>query len=164
MDAITLDRLLIDRALGALEPDVEVLLDEYLSRHPADADRLAVTGETVALSRKLLRTEERAALPDFRSFQEPASRRRGILVFRTVGIAASLLFCFLLGRYSDSSGPEAVRPPVVVHVDPAPEKDGGGGIWSLKRVAGGARPVRPSRWEWVSPVRRPEFVEQGETM
>lgn len=50
-----LERLLMDRALGRLEPDVEALLSEYLARDPAATAHATELQEVVRMATKAVR-------------------------------------------------------------------------------------------------------------
>ena len=50
-----LERLLMDRALGRLDPDAEVLLADYLANDPAAATQARELQETVQLATEVLR-------------------------------------------------------------------------------------------------------------
>jgi anti-sigma factor RsiW len=51
-----LERLLMDRALGRLDPDAEVLLTDYLNNDPAAATQARELEETVRLATEILRS------------------------------------------------------------------------------------------------------------
>jgi len=164
MDNEILDRLLIDRAVGALDPDVETLLDDYLARNREIEERFLETAEVVKLSRTLLRSEGNATLPAFQVPHEFRSSRRRILPLQIVGAAAALLVSFFLGRqYPDNELPQsrqsiAVSVPVETH--PPSE-----GMWTITRTRlSPKRPIRTTYWKWTSPVRQPEAVNQGEVL
>ena len=50
-----LERLLMDRALGRLDPDAEVLLAGYLANDPAAATQARELHETVSLATEVMR-------------------------------------------------------------------------------------------------------------
>ncbi len=50
-----LERLMMDRALGRLDPDTEVLLADYLANDPAAATQAHELQETVQLATKVMR-------------------------------------------------------------------------------------------------------------
>ena len=75
-----LNRLLIDRSLGALAPDVAALLEAYLEREPADSEAAAEIEESVRLARKALEGGPAVQLPPLKMLplpeQPPAEHRR----------------------------------------------------------------------------------------
>ena len=52
MNKMNLDALMVDRALGALSPDTEALLEAYLSQNPGMAMDMDRTTDTVDLCYK----------------------------------------------------------------------------------------------------------------
>ena len=50
-----LERLLMDRALGSLNPDAEVLLADYLANDPSAATQARELQETVQLATEVMR-------------------------------------------------------------------------------------------------------------
>ena len=159
MDKEILDRLLMDRALGALEPDVEALLEHYLAQHPDDSVRCRETEDLVSLSRDLLRSTPPQSLPAMTSV--PLRRMKRL---QPLGIAAALLVCFMMGRKFAGVQLDPVVPHPVVAVSGLEHpKESLSGIWSLRReTVQVRRPERSSRWKWTSPVRQPELLKQGE--
>lgn len=163
MDHDALDRLLMDRAVGELNADVEALLDEYLERHPATQEHYLETVETVKLSRSLLRSEDREGLPAFQVSREFVVSRRRMTTLQTVGMAASLLICFFMGRQFAENKKPIVRTPVVAqHMRERSESTTG--IWSLSRFRTDSKPIRESNWKWSSPVQQPKPLNQGELL
>ncbi|MBN2161980.1 MAG: hypothetical protein JXR25_16615 [Pontiellaceae bacterium] len=163
MDKDIMDRLLMDRALGVLDPDVEALLEYYLARHPDAADCDRKTAELVSLSREVLRADgEREALPAC-----PSVPRRRMVLLQPLGIAAALAVCFLIGQQFAAVPPSgevaSTAVPVSSRMDDviAPST----GIWSLRREAAPARRTeRLTRWKWASPVRQPKVCKQGDEL
>lgn len=163
MNKETLDRLIIDRALGALDPDVETLLNDYLERAGISSEEHCLTHEVVRLSRNLLRTERDAALPAFRIPTPVRDRKRRLVVLQAAGVAAMLMIGFFFGRgYSGGSEPVSKRP-LVVAVANEPSASGPG-IWSINRYRKLSTSHRPASWKWTSAVRQPELVNQGELL
>ena len=161
MDKETLDRLLIDRALGALEPDVKELLDAYLQQAGVSADPYSETEDVVRLSRNLLKTEGEAVLPAFRGPKSVRNRQRQFVILQTTGIAAMLLIGFFIGRGRVADNEPVSKCPVVVSVASAPSDSG---IWSINRFRKLSTSNRRSTWKWTSPVRQPEPVNPGEIL
>ena len=58
MNETFLDALLIDRALGALPPETEALLEAYLVQNHELMNELDKTVETVSLARNAFKEEE----------------------------------------------------------------------------------------------------------
>lgn len=111
MNAETLDRLMLDCALGQLPPDSEALLDEYLRLHPDAAELGAEYAETVGLTRKILVAP--APKQAFPAMKTPA----GHYFHRAWPIAASFLvgagFMFTIGRPKDHPALVEERPETV---------------------------------------------------
>lgn len=161
MNKEILDRLLIDRALGALDSDTKALVDDYLAHHPDAQTQYEATCEVTELSRNLLR-EEGTEAPPLRFPQKSTVRRRMIFP-NAVGLAASLLICFYLGKQFPTQ-PSAPPPlPMTAHAE-NDSRDDNMGIWSLKRFHSPDRPVRSTQWKWTSPVRQPELIDKGELL
>jgi hypothetical protein len=94
MDTETLERLLMDRALGALPADAEALLAAWVSDHPekrAVAERIE---RTVGAARAALAEEKPVRLPPFpveAIGRRLAERRRWAVVGEVAGLAACVL-------------------------------------------------------------------------
>jgi len=131
MNPETLERLLIDRACGALSDDVNELLDDHLAGRPELA---AEIDETVALARRALQPARAVQLPPPR-YARGASQAWRVPVW-AVGMAA----CFVAGL---AASRWTARP--VAHSAPTPA------------VALAQEQPTPTREEvvWVSPVRMP---------
>ena len=78
MNPDTLERLIMDDALGALEPDVRELLQAHLAQAPEAANHQAVIQETVCATREQLSSASADtapnALPDFKALMQPTAR------------------------------------------------------------------------------------------
>jgi hypothetical protein len=169
MNAETLDRLMMDRALGAMEGDVAALLDAYLEASPQAAARARQTRETVDLARRALGSPGAGdapppAYPRLRVQAAARARRRRGLLKQAAALAAVLVIGAALGALVSSGRlPPKVSPRSVAFL-PQPEgppwplsaavarADGGeGGFWSAGRLwnrrsqAAGAPPVSPLR-------------------
>jgi hypothetical protein len=162
MDNETLDRLMIDCALGALTPEVEVLLGDYFARDSDAHKQFMATREAVRMSRDLLRTEDViGTLPFFGASNLMRVRRRHRMVLQGVGLAAALMTCFFMGRnFSERDRPER-RPSIVSHVTAEPPASSPG-MWSIASVQSPLKPIRTTHWKWTSPTRQPERITQGE--
>jgi hypothetical protein len=109
----TLERLLIDRSLGALPADVDALLAAYIQSRPDALETARNFDSLVAATRHVLtaRDERAAAVP---SFDRDALGRRAAHSARTWRVA-SLAACLLIGvglgavaaRRSDRAHPNA---------------------------------------------------------
>jgi hypothetical protein len=172
LDAPTLNRLLTDRALGALSADVEQLLGSYLtfdSRAEEDSRRIA---RTVELARAVLcppagRSDD--FLPPL-SAAEGAARPRAVLR-RVVGPAMALAACliagFALGKRMSGPGPSVAMPTNPTHMaqrpseaPPAKADKPATGLWSLRRMYESMQnaPERePSGVIWISPRSQPQL-------
>lgn len=164
MDKEIIDRLIIDRAVGVLDPDVEALLGDYLARNREIEERYLVTAEVIELSRTLLRSEDKTMLPDFRVPHQFEARRRRILPLQMVGIAAALLACFFMGRQFPNDGLPVSRPSIAFNVT-AEQSTPKEGMWTIARSRMRPKaPIRATSWKWTSPVRQPEPVNEGELL
>ncbi len=163
MDKETLDRLMIDRAVGALDADVETLLDTYLEQAGVSAEQYSSTCEVIRLSKDLLKTEGESVLPAFRGPKSVRNRQRQFVILQTTGIAAMLLIGFFIGRGRVADNEPVLKCPVVVSVASAPS-DSDSGIWSINRFRKLSTSHRRSTWKWTSPVRQPEPVNPGELL
>ena len=114
MNAETLEALLIDRALGQLSPDVEMLLAEHLATNPDAARAAARLSETVALAATVLqRPAPRLKLPPPAVALFPPRRfRRGLALAASFAAGVGVA---LLGLRS-----VAPQPAVVLARAPAP--------------------------------------------
>ncbi len=146
MDTDTLERLMIDRALGGLPPDAEVLLSAYLADHP-DARAIAERIEETVTSAKAALADDRPAwMPPFpaetirRGF---SARRRWVFIARAAGLAACVLIgvglhlAWTSGGVGDTTGapPSGIREraPFVLNRQAAAAEPQGPGFWSARR-------------------------------
>ena len=149
-----LERLLMDRSMGALSADTEEMLRAYLERDPRAAALAASLDQTANLARAALRQAPPAALPPF----EAILRRSGGLssntlhggprVWRTVGMGLSLAACMLIGiriGVWQSTDPDNVTPDAVVVNAPSQEDAGPADstFWSPQRIYRRAAQPRP---------------------
>lgn len=169
MNAETLDRLLMDRALGGLPPDVEALLEAWLAQNPGQRERAGEFETAAATARAALRSELPTALPPLpqvRIAKLLEARRRIVWVRNVASLAAVLVLGVGLGalltRGSWAPGGEtnvsAGAPVIVAVTHPAPQSTGG--FWSAARLARTAQKAQQNdnvRWIWESPARRPKL-------
>ncbi len=163
-----LERLLIDRALGEMSPEVETLLAEYLSREPASLDETREVSQAVELARRAFAVpEETPRTPRLRVGGEAR------FLWRVGARAAALAACALIGLgvgFWLFGGRRAVEKtveirPAVIAATEIPEQatdTGGSRFWSIRRLYEAARrPARkPSaRLVWDSPVKLPRLEE-----
>ena len=169
MDTVTLESLLIDRALGAFSPDVEQLLAAYLTQ---DAEAAAVAGQFVEvadLAKHSLAARTTVPLPPFPLQRilraERAGRNR-----RCVGAAVAAAACVLMGlglgagmfrgspttESDDVAVSESQVPSDVTAAGDDSNKSTSGdrrepGFWSVKLLRERALAMdrsRPSRPSW----------------
>ena len=124
MNAETLEALLIDRALGQLSPEVEVLLAEHLATHPEAAHTAAELAETVALAARLLKQPApRLVLPARAVAVFPVRRSRRLLALAASFVAGAGAAFFALRSTAPPAAPAIVAtqpaPPRRVETDPA---------------------------------------------
>jgi hypothetical protein len=165
MNEETLERLMIDRSLGATSPDVDALLDECLANHPREAERAREYGDLAQRVRTVLSGEPTGRLPAFprdRLLSEKCSQARWKSAQRVTALAAS----FLLGIGVAGLGvgvwrPEAAPRPAMLelaeHPDARPSQGDGSGFWSVPRRR--EPPARGAsargRLIWTTPLSKP---------
>lgn len=108
MNKESLERLLIDRALGELSPEVDELLNEQLGANPEKARIATEFMETVTLARALIKRP--AAMSAFRPPLRATVRRRRVT--RVFAMAAS----FALGAAVTFWATRTATAPVVRNV------------------------------------------------
>lgn len=127
MNAETLEALLIDRALGQLSPEVEVLLAEHLATHPEAAHSAAELAETVALAARVLqRPTPRLILPP-RAVVPFSPRRTQRLLALAASFVAGAGAAFFALRSAASQVPPAFAQapaPAVIVAQAAPPRRG----------------------------------------
>jgi anti-sigma factor RsiW len=165
MDPETLDRLLMDRALGGLPPDMETLLAAYLEANSRAAARAREFEQAAAAARNVLRERTPLSLPPFpavRIDQLERARRRVTWVRNVGGLAAAVLLGIglgvaLLGHRSEVPAGRMAPAPTVAALDAELKP---GEFWSAARLYEQARHNRRSdsvRFIWYSAVERPRL-------
>ncbi len=171
MNHETLDRLLVDRALGGLEPDIRELLDAYLDCTPDAAARAQEFAAATDLARRALGEVGAApALPPFPAVALAAAaraRRRMVIIGRAASLVACLLLGVAVGAWAvrpAAPGPAAGGPPPTpgahVPVFVRAETSADGGFWSTRRFYEEMverKPARAPQVEWFSPVCQPRI-------
>jgi hypothetical protein len=163
----SLEALLLDRALGALAPEVDELLAEHLATDPEAAARGAALADHVALARLAVAVTTR---PNVRP---PRWRPKSIVPFATAREWMPLAACLALGALvgwalapradvplaATAAVPAAGEPPAVAPTRPA--------FWSSARVIAAARNAAPARTDdfrfqprWFAPAKQPQLVEE----
>lgn len=176
MKAEILERLLMDRALGALPADVECLLAAYLVDRPETSRPSEEIRQTVDLARLALVGARPAAhepLPPlaFAAAAPPGKRHRTLAILvRGAALAACLLIGVGLGGVLFSPSGGRTSPPVEVEVvRPAAGPDGPAGgsaaahFWSVRRLYEQSLQAKgPGRaaavWSW--PFKRPRIGDR----
>jgi hypothetical protein len=169
MNQEMLERLLVDRALGALPPDVEALLDAYLEMESARAPLRGEIDETVRLARQALAPPRPLSLPPLKLVPTPERTTAGTR--RRTWWPAELAAAFVLGLglgpwVWHQSHPAASRTEIaavaaveaVGHSFDATTRSPA--FWSMARLtdAGSKIPLSPRpRISWTSPVRKPQL-------
>jgi anti-sigma factor RsiW len=174
MNDETLERLLLDRALGALDADVEALLAAHLAGDPAAARRAAAFNDAAALARQALPPGPRDAPPalSFGQLERIDRVRRQLVRIRTVGgMVAALVLGVGVGawltRTALSPLPSAPPPRIVQTPTGASHEaaDDGAGLWSQRRWlaarANQQQDDRPARLIWESPFARPRIGDES---
>jgi hypothetical protein len=159
MNAATLERLMLDRALGALDDDASELLDAFLAERPAERKLAAVALEVTDLARAALADNDASQLPPLSIESLRHSAGYGKLRAR-MGLAASLAACVLIGIgirtvfTSERATLLEGRPGFVMNEPPGRSAHEPQAFWSanriLKRRPARTQPTAP-RWNWESP-------------
>jgi len=113
-----LERLTTDRAVGALTPDVEHLLEAYLKLDSASARTADEIGQTIHLAREALAEKVPSSMPAFpvAGFMQIERWRRRVRQFTyAAGLAACLSLGLGLGRLT------APAPVIELAVADAPD-------------------------------------------
>lgn len=144
MDNATMQRLVMDRSLGALDPVVSALLDAYLQTQPQWAQQARQLDDTVTLARSAM-GKPAARLPLFPSqrlaqAQTQLRWRRGLT--RLVAVAASVVLGIALGfawfgrgnAPSPAAGPAAAAAPATPLLAEKPAPADSDGLWSVHRL------------------------------
>lgn len=162
MNKMNLDALMIDRALGALSPDTEALLEAYLSQNPGMAMDLDRTADTVDLLRDILKEDSPVSLPEFqaRDLYRRRRWRRGSL--QAVGMAATLAIGLFLGRSQMVKSSSSLTVPFAAVAEAEPASQTESGIWSMTPMRRPKSITRSTSWEWYSPVHQPRYINKGE--
>jgi hypothetical protein len=171
MDPETLERLMLDDALGVLSEDVRALVMDRVAASGAAAQAGAYR-RTVEAARAALGPRRREALPPLptaRLRREAARLRRRRFTGRVAALAACLVLGLGIGYLAFSraaaTAPAAVPVRVaqggaLVPAVPAAGSAGAGEFWSSRRLveravaAGSQEAVRVT---WVSPVQNPRI-------
>jgi hypothetical protein len=161
-----LERMLMDRSLGVLSPDVDALLSAYLENEPSRAMQAADIEESVALARQLLAKPPAVWLPPLKIAPLTSRATNEALPSRQmwwVGLAASFVLGLSLAALTLNTD-SVESPKTLASVEPATpvstvssDERAASGFWSVKRLAAldskrpAANPQRPS---WPNPIRR----------
>lgn len=162
MNPKTLDALLLDRAAGALSPDVAQLLDAYIAQDPNAALRGLRYSATVSLIRAAMPPAARDSdlrVPAFPSARIKAarSRRRVLAILRPIAMAAVIAIAFVLGGKLAAPADRPGQVPLVLA-----EATSAGGFWAYPAAPAAtpnhrpARTLAPSSVRWSSPLRWPQ--------
>jgi anti-sigma factor RsiW len=175
MKTETLDSLLMDRALGALSPEIAELLDSYLIQDPDAAQHAANLKSTVELARLTV------ALPDAPMSPSPSwdrvcrtlrVQRRRVFLAELGKLAACLILGLAVGLASHPVSGSAGKPIAAVAASGSTDSVSrssvpaeGNGLWSianfkpeiLEQTASGGRLNGRYRLHWDSPVKMPHL-------
>jgi anti-sigma factor RsiW len=132
-----LERLLMDRALGRLDPDTELLLADYLANDPSAATQALELQETVRLATEVMRRPAPVVeMPN--KIHQLVWRHRAEQVF---ALAASFVIGASLTALVIHSNPRreniaAVNPPTIAKIQPALVKNKIESLpfWSNQRI------------------------------
>jgi anti-sigma factor RsiW len=176
MKAELLEALLIDRALGALSPEVGELLETHLARDPAAAEQAAGLSATVGLARRAMARPEvqpMRSLPLAQWRKQAIVQRRHARAWELTRLAAGLLLGLSLGWYGRTGGDgtglaEHPRPAEPARLAAVADQSGpvepAKSFWALSGFTAGpkARPAAAEsmntryRLRWDSPVKIPQ--------
>jgi len=160
----TLERLLIDHAAGALEPDVGELLDAWLTHDPQAAATASELRETMDLAQQVLRRKRPEPLPPLQV--RPAQPRRRWRLSRLLVHAACAAAGFLAALAVADKVVVPPSPPVrIVRLaaePPAREVAAASSFWTMEnlyqpRSHSRSAPANRTRVIWTSPVKPPEI-------
>ena len=169
MDSETLEKLMIDRALGAMPPDCEILLAAYLETRPDAAAECRTIEQTIELARRALADGSATTLPAFPAERlREAQRTDGLwrMTRAAVGIAASVVIGFgMHAVFFPARTPETGTAGSGIVANRGPEKQieqvsEDAGFWSGERLREQAADVPrtgTTRLVWDSPVRVPRI-------
>jgi hypothetical protein len=173
MKTETLDALLIDRALGALPPEVAELLENYLIQNPDAARQANSLLSTVQLARTAVATPSllKNHVPPLDSVRKAlAVQRRRRLAWQMSKLAACVALGLTIGLAARSGGRSDGTPnAAAVSVRPAagsvePAAAGRDGFWSLANFAPDKAEHATAagldsryRLHWDSPVKLPHL-------
>lgn len=162
MDKQVLDRLMLDRSLGALNADVEQLLKAYLAAVPdaaavADGEQYA---RTVEAARQAMAARSKPAVPALK-LHVPA--RYG-LWRSAMAAAAALVIGVALGALGlgqrQAHGPQEANnpaPPAASQIVQLARADAADHFWSARRLSRQASGVQKmDTVNWTSPLRGQE--------
>ena len=125
MNPDTLENILIDRALGALSPDVETLLQEYLATHPDAAATVAEWEATVALTTAVMRhPPSPRALPPCVATAFSPSRTQSVLALAASFVVGAGITMLALHATAPRQAPVLIaqQPAHIVPLAPAKVK------------------------------------------
>ena len=136
-----LERLLMDRALGGLPPDIAALVDAYVEKDPAQRPFRESVNDCVRLAARAFPKPGAAELPPLKLAPMPGSnpvwadRRAG---WRILEMAAAFVLGIGLTWWAIHRGPTTTREPqadqlAAAHPPVAPGSPSA--FWSLNRLA-----------------------------
>jgi len=165
MDNETLDRLLMDRALGGLSADVEALLAAYLAQVPDAATRAGEFQTAADAARRVLRSDRSTVpQPAVMRWQEVERTRRRLRMLRQGLWAAAILILgvglgLMWPRTDYHSGTLGASATARNEAALPPERRLIGDFWSAPRLYQQARRAAVpthTRLIWHSAVNRPQ--------
>jgi hypothetical protein len=160
MDQATLERLMLDDALGALSADASELLAACVRTLPGGDERLAAWRRVAATARAAMPGESAKVLPPFPTRRTVSNPWR--MVRTGLSVAAVLALGVGIGLWMPRR-PVAVTQVAVVSqpiVAEGPSTVGVHDFWSSQRLLALAMEEKhtPSAaWRWSSPVSEPEM-------
>jgi len=166
MNDETLERLMIDDALGALPPDTSALLEAYTVNAASDDQRLKWR-RLAELAAETTKADQGGTVPPFPGTPLRLLRFQRVAV-STLAAAAVLALGLGIGLYIPTLHPRTSSPAALITrdqsedrlVEPVTKMRGVAGMWSSDRLLAVATERRVGvtpQWRWSSPVVEPEL-------
>jgi hypothetical protein len=149
MEPATLDRLMIDDALGALSPDVSALLAAHIRLLPGASEQMAAWNRVTQTAKEAMPAEQVESLPPLRWNASQQNSTHGNisplrwqrrLISAAGTIAAAILLGISIGLFVPRKYPQStvvITLPAPVGIRPiaiVPQDDNAGDFWSSKRL------------------------------
>lgn len=172
VDKETLDRLLIDRALGELSEDASALLDAFVQGNPGAALAAGEVRDTLGVVRKALGSrsgdaDDTLPAPEF-LHRLPRARlgdsTRGGFIGFALAASIGLLVWIGIGPAKLPNRPEGGSVITMQAAGGRGTAVKEAGFWAVdqwRRAYGAQKSRRGSRVEWTGPISRPRIGESS---